>query len=383
VAVAAGTVSSPTGAAASGVSVDLYAWPSSAVLKAMKPGQMVPRTLLTTATTDSSGQYTLSVPAASLTAAVVDNGYANLEIDSPAGIWFMAYQPAKASAAATVNLPPATAKAKTWPCGTEPKRPPFNGGTYTQIGWWLVKNLPAAEDVVGQGYISGGRQTRGDTVKFTYAEGQNASQTSTLGVGLSGYGVNAGYSTTGTNSSTASAFQGFPTETRNSWFKTEFTSAMYRADCVGPAYTTGVPRKKQYPKTDGCPLKYTAPSGIWYEVHMCLWKVSSTSWFGGDKVFNPATGVNTPAGNCAFEQQGGGFGHDHGTAVDWATNFTIGAAADLKGVNLKADFGTTTQTGYDVNANPVFANPDHDGWICGTNAEPTKAAILVERAHRV
>jgi len=41
VAVAAGTVSGPGGAAMPGVAVDLYAWPSDAVLKAMKPGELV------------------------------------------------------------------------------------------------------------------------------------------------------------------------------------------------------------------------------------------------------------------------------------------------------------------------------------------------------
>jgi hypothetical protein len=39
------------------------------VLKAMKPGQMVDRTLLAAATTNGSGHYTLMVPAASRTAA--------------------------------------------------------------------------------------------------------------------------------------------------------------------------------------------------------------------------------------------------------------------------------------------------------------------------
>jgi len=380
VAVAAGTVASPSGAAAGGVPVDLYAWPSDAVLKAMKPGQMVPRTLLTAVTTNGSGQYTLSVPAATLKAAAVDNGYANLEIDSPAGIWFMAYQPGKAPAAATVNFP--AAKKKGWPCGREPKRPPFDGGTYAQVGWWLVKNHPAADDVVGQAYITGGKKTAGDWVAFSYAQSQSASQTSTLGVGLSGYGLDAGYSTSGTHASTASAFQGFPTQTKNTLFATGFTSATYRADCIGPAYTTGVPRKKQYPKKDGCPLKYTAPSGIWFEVHMCLWKISSTGWFGGDAVSHPRSAWYTPAGDCAPELAGSKFGNDYGSAVEWANGFQLGATVGIKGVNLKSDFGTTTHTGYDKDAHLIYHFPKHTGWICGTNKRPTEAAILVARAHR-
>jgi hypothetical protein len=381
VAVASGTVTTPGGAAASGIPVDLYAWPSDAVLKAMKPGQMVPRTLLTTATTNSSGQYTLSVPATSLTAAEVDNGYANLEIDSAAGIWFLAYQPGKATAAATVNLPAATGAKKTWPCGREPKRAPFDGGTYAQVGWWLVSNHPAATDVVGQAYIAGGKKTAGDWVSFQYAESQTASQTSTLGVGLSGYGLDAGYSTSGTHSSSASAFQGFPTEIKNTLFGTGFTSATYRADCIGPAYTA-VPRKKQYPKTDGCPLKYTK-DGIWFGVHMCLWEIQSTGWFGGDAIAHPTSAWYTPPGLCAPELAGSKFGNDYGSAVEWANAFQLGVAADIKGVNLKATFATTTHTGYDADALLIYHYPKHNGWICGTNLRPTKAAILVARAHRV
>jgi hypothetical protein len=48
VTVAVGTITGPGGAAMPGVRVDLYAWPTDAVLSAMRPGQAVPRTLLAT-----------------------------------------------------------------------------------------------------------------------------------------------------------------------------------------------------------------------------------------------------------------------------------------------------------------------------------------------
>ena len=64
VTVAAGAITSPSGAALSGVKVSLNAWPTDAVLSAMKPGQAVPRSLLATATTSSAGSYTLEVPQA-------------------------------------------------------------------------------------------------------------------------------------------------------------------------------------------------------------------------------------------------------------------------------------------------------------------------------
>jgi hypothetical protein len=107
--VAAGTVTGTSGTATPGTTVDLYAWPSDAVLNALKPGQLVPTTLLATATTSQSGRYLLSVPTAKLKAAAVDGGYANLEVSGAGGgIWFLSYQtaalPARPSAPVTVNL---------------------------------------------------------------------------------------------------------------------------------------------------------------------------------------------------------------------------------------------------------------------------------------
>ena len=90
--VASGVVTSATGTAAPNVAVTLRAWPSDAVLGAMKSGQMVPTTKLATTTTDSSGGYALQVPVSSLAAVTQKTGYANLEIDSPLGIWFFTYQ---------------------------------------------------------------------------------------------------------------------------------------------------------------------------------------------------------------------------------------------------------------------------------------------------
>src|SRR5215469_8364117 len=92
-AVAFGTVTSANGTAMADQTVDLYAWPSDAVQKALKPGQLVPTTLLATATTGSTGKYMLRVPVAKLKAATVESGYANLEISSAAGgFWFFPYQ---------------------------------------------------------------------------------------------------------------------------------------------------------------------------------------------------------------------------------------------------------------------------------------------------
>lgn len=144
--VAAGTVTSPSGAAVPGVTVDLYAWPSDTVLSAMKPGGVVPTKLLATATTSPAGTYTLRVPAARLKAAAVDSGYANLEIGSPAGIWFFPYQtgqlPTRASAPVTVNL----GRKPPWPCGYDAQGNPYFLSRFT-----LLRDRAPAYAVVGQG----------------------------------------------------------------------------------------------------------------------------------------------------------------------------------------------------------------------------------------
>jgi mRNA interferase MazF len=57
-------------------------------------------------------------------------------------------------------------------------------------------------------------------------------------------------------------------------------------------------------------------------------------------------------------------------AVQWSSGFSIGASNSIKGVTANIDFGSTAQTGYDANDQMVFKFA-HDGWICGTNHDPT------------
>jgi hypothetical protein len=367
-AVAAGTVTNPSGVAMPGVPVDLYAWPSNAVLKAMKPGQAVPTTLLTTATTNGAGKYALQVPAARLKAAAVDSGYANLEIYSASGFWFFSYQTnaltGRQPAAATVNL---GGKKSKWPCGYE-----SNGQPYPFSGWKLLRHMSPAWAVVGQGYIARQRSTKGDSVKFEYTQGSSHTQTSSLGVGISGYGIDAGYSSSGTRTSTAKRSEGFPRVYRSTLFRTEFSTAEYRGECYGIP-NVSVPRKKQH---SSCPKKHDESY-----VHMCLWMVASTSWFGGATMVHPKGVWATPAKNCAKQQKGTSFNTDYGTAVDWSREFQLGAALHIKGINLKASFSSTAQTGYDSNALLDYKY-GQTGYICGTNGPPSSAAVLVQRGNR-
>jgi hypothetical protein len=377
-AVAVGTVTSAQGTAMPGAAVDLYAWPTDAVLQALRPGELVPRTLLATATTNSAGEYTLRVPVATLQAAAVDSGYANLEIDSPVGgFWFFPYQtsslPADPPAPATVNL---TSNASV-NCGNDQ-----HGQPYGFFGWTLVAHKHPANAVVGQGYIVPGTRTAGDWVKFDYNQASSHTQASSLGVGLSGYGLSAGYSTSGSKKSTAKRGESWPHEHENAWFLTEFRVDQYRGLCYEVAANTKTPRARQHP-AKACPAKWLPPGevnvpGNYHYVHKCFWLVASPGWFGGATLRHPKQIPAAPAGNCAPQTGGSNFHFDTGKAVNWSSGFTIGAAIGIKGVNLKADFGTNAQTGYDANAKMAFQF-HKTGRMCGTNTGPYAAAILVAK----
>jgi hypothetical protein len=375
-AVATGTVIASSGAAMPGATVDLYAWPSDAVLRAMKVGSAVPTTLLGTVTTNKAGRYTMRVTATKLKAASVESGYANLEIYSPeGGLWFFPYQtgglPAQAAAPVTVNLGSKTSKPS---CGKAPA-----GQEYGLTSFTKLNNGKPAWAIVGQGYIVKAKQTGGDTVAFEYTQGSSHSQGTTLGLGISGYGLFAGYKTGGTDVSTAHRTAGFPTKFGNSLFRTEFSTATYRAECVGLVKDrkTVFQEQKNY-----CPRTITEPkTGYKVDVHKCFWEVRSTGWFTGTNLLYPKYAPATPGGNCSQWVAGSSFDTDFGTAENWSSGFDLGATVGIKGANLRASFGSSAQTGYDANAYMDFTF-HKNGWMCGTNASPGTAALLVLRPFR-
>lgn len=368
-AVATGTVTGASGAALPGVAVDLYAWPSDAVLAAMRPGGAVPTTLLATATTNNAGKYTLRVPVAGLKAAAVEPGYANLEIFSPVGLWFLPYQtnalPARPAAPVTVNLgrksPPS--------CGISNDRRPYN---FT--GFMLERQMAPAWAVVAEGYIIRQKQTSGDYVSFTV--GSNPSQAPELGLGISGYGFDAGYEGAGSGASSAPRGEGFAKSFESAWFRTEFSTGLFRGICFGPANDASVPYVHQHGR---CPRKFLNHGLVFY-VHKCLWMVRSTGWFGGATTVHPRLAPRTPAGNCAPYVKGSGLG-DIRTAVHSSSGFDLGAALGIKGVNLKTSFNGSVQTSADANDVMEF-HFGHAGFLCGTNGSNAKATTLVQRGNK-
>ena len=360
----------PNGAPVAGVVVDLYAWPSDAVLTAMKLGTAVPTTLLTTATTSKAGKYVLQVPMPSLKAAAVESGYANLEIFSSAGgSWFLSYPadplPARLPAPATVNL----AAHRRPLCGKNK-----DGQYYAASPFIKLRQLKPAPATVGQGYI-GSYRTAGDSMDFVYAQVGTKSQSSTLGLGISAYGVSAGYSRDGTSISTAMGSEGYPSQTRNSLFRTDFNVGEFRSECYG-LITEHVPHQKQH---GYCPRKFKNQEGVEEPVHKSLWLVKSTGWDAGAQSPHPKNAPNTNAKFCGgFQEAGSRFQTSNEKAVEWSQGFNIGASGGIKGVSLNASFSSSAQTGYDTNAQIVY-HFKHSGYACGTNKDAPRAAIVVMR----
>jgi hypothetical protein len=371
-AVASGTVTGASGAAMPGATVQLIAWPSSRALGALKIGEVVPTKLLATATTSQTGSYMLQVPVAQLEAAAVDSGNANLEVFSPAGgFWFLPYQtdslPARAPAPAIVDL---SSKSKKPSCGINP-----DGRPYGFTGFVKERKRPQALAVVGQAYIVHSRtgKTDGDTVDFNYAQGSNSSQSTSLGIAISGYGFDAGYNSAGTHSSSARASEGFPAESKNSLFRTFFSTGQFRGICYGPPRDSNIPYQKQHGQ---CPHKYKDVGGVWHWVHKCIWMIHDTGWAGGEKIAHPKGAPS--AQNCEPFPKNAHFDSDYGKAVQWSSGFDLSDALGIKGANLKASFDSSTQTGYDKDALLNF-HFGHAGVLCGTNNKITEAAILVQR----
>jgi len=265
-------------------------------------------------------------------------------------------------------------------CGVDDLNRPL---TFT--GFAKLKQKNPAWAIVGQGYVAQeGRKTKGDKMNFSYAETATMSQTSTLGLGVSGYGIDAGYNHQGTSDSTATDGQGYPKQTTSTWFRTEFNTALFRGMCVGRNGDTTIHHQKQH---GYCPRTYKLMPGFVDYVRKCFWMVKSTGWFGPSgsvlhrvhRHFIPPP--YTPRKFCGFELAGGIAHTNNQQAVQWSGGFDIGASDKIKDVTLKASFSSSTQTGYDTEAKMIFTF-GHQGWICGTNHDPSKAAQLVMRGHK-
>lgn len=88
----------------------------------------------------------------------------------------------------------------------------------------------------------------------------------------------------------------------------------------------------------------------------------------------------TPAKFCAPHEATDQFDTDFGKAVTWSRGFDVSADLGYKGVNGKANYDRSAQTGYDSDALMNFKFK-HNGYLCGTNHSEAKAALLVQRSN--
>ena len=209
--VAAGTVTATSGQVMPGAKVSLYAWPSDKFLAAMKPGQDVPRRLLTSTTTASSGTFRLKVPAGALSAAAVSGPYANLEVDSGTSTWFIT-QRVSDWTPATVHLTDAADATVPDYCVTQ-----YKGQLKRRLG------------TVGQEYDWG--NAPGVEQAFTY----HAGQTTTLSIGISKTGKPGSFSIGGSEAESAASNLDFPVQKGPGFyhFRTLWRVAKYLKTCGG------------------------------------------------------------------------------------------------------------------------------------------------------
>jgi hypothetical protein len=306
------------GQAASGVQVQVHAWPTSSVLGKLKAGQLVPWQLVGSATTAGDGSYavTISSPAA-LTSSADMNGYVNLTVDAGNASWSFSRRLASGQALAMPNTDmngvtaasPEVANLR--PAGRHVCDPVPS----------LVKRLGNNWAIVGQSYATFRRVTH----TFTYTEDQESS----LGVGDSPTGKVGSFTVNGTWSQASTGTQAFPSfHKSNVWYRTEFKIGKFLRYC--PAL--------HIPKN---------------------YSVRVIGWAGGSSMLHPRVPPATTAGNCVNEASGARFSKDTSSAVTWSKGLTIAVVG----------FDASAHTGYDKRGKVDF----HFGIrsrLCGTNDVP-------------
>jgi hypothetical protein len=262
--IATGTVTGTGGHVMPGALVSLYAWPSSAVLERLTPGEVVPRSLVATTTADSGGNFSFRVPKTTLASLAVAGGYANLEADSGYGTWFFTRK---------VNAP--TIKIDI------PDAVPDHCS-----GWVFKRHLKKAWATVGQAYIWPKATHVYQT--FTYTKGQS----STLGVGISPTDKFGSFSASGTVTDTKGAGQSFPGfGPSNVLYRTLFTVGKFWDVCT---------------------------QGVKYMVHPDYWS-------GGTSEEHPQKAPSTIPYDCDPEQAKDIFTTSNETAKDWLFGLNITA----------------------------------------------------------
>jgi len=208
------------------VHVWLYEWPSAAVVRSLRPGQKVPLKVLGEQTT-STGQYALSVNPATLPAGIV-----NMEVAAFGGGAMTAHSFTRTR---VVSSGRAVLAGLFGPAQMAPEVVSMRFGLAAYknpcpVGGDLVyqHNVGAKNVVVGATYSKASNFNTG----FVY----DASQSSSLGVGLSASSTFADFSESGTYGTSSTAEEPFPTYhgVASHARVTQFRYGLFRWRCVGP-----------------------------------------------------------------------------------------------------------------------------------------------------
>jgi hypothetical protein len=322
-----GAVTTASGKADPGVRVVIHAWPDQNVVAGLKIGQKVAWVVAGTATTNSSGDYSASIPVAKLVPESTD-GVVNMEADSSAGDYSFSVAIAKNSGNAYLAAPDPVADIGD------------SSDSFSCPGFWrYYGSLGKHWATIGQTYAP----TSHVDQKFSYAHGQF----STMAVGTSNSGGFGTFSADGAMSwsktgSTGSGgswpyFGGY----QNLWYRTEFHWGEYICDNMGIL------------------------GG--YEEHV-------NGYFGGAHHENPKVPPHTHKWNCA-PYDGGGFvfQSNDSEAVTWQKGF---------GVHAGLGFDSSVVTGYDSSAQ-VDYKLLRPRWICGQYGPPEGSSPRQLVVHRI
>jgi hypothetical protein len=315
--------------------VVLYAWPANSVLARLRPGQRVPATVVSTATTDSSGRYAISAVQAGLRPDAAPDGTVNLDVVALAQGRVASYSFSRTLAQVArgaVSLPAtsALADAKVRPADVagfartvadEAATAASSSGAAkpaaVPCGWVDIKTYAPAWTVVGATFDT----TDDVTQHFTYNYGEE----SLLGSGFSSSGTAGSFTESGSSTVSSTATEDFPSSTGaiDTRYESEFRSTEYG---------------------------YSCSSGfISYETR-------ATSFAGGAQ--SVSTGYPT-ANYCVYQEKGSTFTENTSAA------YTFGAGFYLPAILLNL----TAQTGYNSGASISY----HFGiahYLCGTADYP-------------
>jgi hypothetical protein len=308
-----GVVTTASGKTDPGVQVIIHAWPDQAVVAGLKVGQKVPWVTVGTATSNSSGEYSVRLPVSQLMPEATD-GVVNLEADSSAGSYSFPVVITKnaGNAYMTGSDPVVNIAAKPQP--------------FACLGFWVYyASLGKHWATIGETYVP----TSHATQRFSYSHGQF----STLGVGTSGSGgygsfaVDGSFSWSKTGSSGSGGSFPYYGAYQNVWYRTQFHWGEYECNHIGIL------------------------GGFKQQVN---------GYFGGAHIENPKTAPSTKMKNCGSYVPGFAFHSNNSTAVTWRRSF---------GIHAGLGFLASVVTGYNGSAQVTY-KLSRERYVCGQYGGP-------------